>query len=99
MGEPWSDLRPEWVQDALQDFPDRAPEALARRKSLCHFGTAAFEPEDVEYAGEVVAECHQAPFTADFVEAAYQEMAIARAALERAKWMFDNCRTTAHQFA
>src|SRR6266404_1843692 len=45
------------------------------------------EAEDMEQAGKVVAERHQAPFAADLVEPADQEVAIAGPAFERAERM------------
>ena len=65
----------------------------------CHVGDEALETEDVEHAGEVVAERHQAPFAANLVEAANQEMAVSGAAFEGPKGMLDNAGTAAHQLA
>ena len=47
---------------------------------FCHASNEAIEAEDIEHAGEVVTEGHQAPFAADLVEAADQEVAIPGAA-------------------
>src|SRR5690349_15796735 len=66
---------------------------------LCDGGHKALEAEDIEHTGEVVAERHQAPFAADLVEAANEEVAIAGAAFERAEGMLDDGGTTAHQVA
>src|SRR5258705_7318518 len=65
----------------------------------CHVGNEALKAEDIEHAGEVVAERHQAPFAANLVEAANQEVAVSRAAFEGAEGMFDDPGATAHQFA
>src|SRR5664280_2513080 len=70
-----------------------------RSEDLCHASHEALEAEDVENAGEIVAERHQAPFAADLVEAADQEVPVAGAAFERAEGMLDNSGTTAHQIA
>ena len=56
----------------------------------CHAGNEALEPEDVEHAGEVVAERHQAPFAADLVEASNEEVPIAGTAFDGAEGVFDN---------
>ena len=73
--------------------------AFTRTECLCHAGHEALEAEDIEHAGKVVAERHQAPFAAHLVEAANEEVAIAGAAFERAEGMFDDGGTTAHQVA
>ena len=46
---------------------------------------------------KVVAERHQAPFTAHLVEATKEEVPISRTAFDRAEGMFDDSRSTAHQ--
>src|SRR5215510_11051364 len=68
----------------------------------CFFGQAgeeAIEADDAQHAGEVVAQCHQAPFAAHLVEAAHEEVAIASAALEGAEGMFDQPGAAAHDAA
>jgi hypothetical protein len=66
---------------------------------LGEVGEEAVEPDDGEDAGEVVGERHQAPFAADLVEAAHQEMAVAGAAFEGAERMLGEAGATAHQRA
>src|SRR5262245_24135025 len=62
-------------------------------------GEEAIEADDAQHAGEVVAQCHQAPFAAHLVEAAHEEVAIASAALEGAEGMFDQPGAAAHDAA
>src|SRR5204862_7914176 len=52
--------------------------------------------EDVQHAGEVVAERHQAPLAAHLVKAAHQEVAVTGPAFERAERMLDQAGTLAH---
>ena len=59
----------------------------------------AVEAENVEQAGEVVAERHQTPFATHLVEAADEEVLIAGAAFERPEGVLDDGGATAHQFA
>ncbi len=91
-------MRPKRLQSVLKGTHDSCEGVLVRRECLGDACNEALKPEDVEDAGEVVAERHQAPFAANLVEAADQEMAIAGAALESTKGMLDNRRATAHQF-
>src|SRR5690242_20580918 len=49
---------------------------------LGEVGEEAIEAENVEHAGKIVTERHQAPFAADLVEAADQEVLIAGTAFE-----------------
>src|SRR5207249_3373201 len=76
---------------------------LGQNLSLCHpivkERDEVVEADNVQRASEIVAERHQAPFAADLVEAADQEVAIAGAAFERAEWMFDQAGALAHQCA
>src|SRR5216684_4907601 len=65
----------------------------------CHVGNEALEAEDVEHAGEVVAERHQAPFAANLVEATNQEVAVSGTAFNGAEGVLHNPGTTSHQFA
>src|SRR5258705_12662369 len=83
---------PNAVQEGYKSF-------VSCKCLCCHVGNEAFEAEDIEHAGEVVAERHQAPFTANLVEAANQEVAVSGAAFEGTKGMLDDPGTTAHQFA
>ena len=74
-------------------------DVFTQKKHLCrHAGNEALEAEDIEHAGEVVAERHQAPFATYLVEATNEEVPIAGTAFERSKGMLDNGGTTAHQF-
>src|ERR1035438_7098656 len=58
-------------------------------EGFCDGCNEAIEAENVEHAGEVVAERHQAPFAAYLVEAADEEVLIAGAAFERPEGMLD----------
>src|SRR5512144_1267840 len=90
------DQRPKELNATWEGFDS----AFEDSKRLCLCGDLShkfFETEDVEDAGEVIAERHQAPFAADLVEAANQEVSVAGAALERAERVLDNPRTTTHQ--
>src|SRR6516225_5368176 len=55
----------------------------------CDVGHKAIETENVEHAGEIVAERHQAPFAANLVEAANEEVPIAGAAFDGAEGVLD----------
>ena len=55
---------------------------MSHTQLLCEVGCEALEAENVEHAGEIVAERHQAPFTADLFEAADEEVLIPGAAFE-----------------
>ena len=59
----------------------------------------AVEAENVEQAGEVVAERHQTPFATHLVEAADEEVLIAGAAFERPEGVLDDGGAATHQFA
>ena len=59
-------------------------------------GHEAVEAEDVEHAGEVVAERHQAPFAAHLVEAADEEVAVTSPAFEGAEGVFGEFGPAAH---
>src|SRR3984893_3309801 len=63
-----------------------------------HVRDEAVEAENVEHAGEVVAERHQAPFASNLVEAADEEVLIAGAAFERPEGELDDGGAPAHQF-
>jgi len=69
----------------------------ARCNRSCDGCNEALETEDVEHAGKVVTERHQAPFAANLVEAAKEEVAIAGAAFEGAEGVLDNGGPAAHQ--
>ena len=56
----------------------------------------AIEPDDVEHAGEVVAQRHQAPFAAHLVEAADEEVAVAGAAFERTEGVIGEFGAAVH---
>ena len=95
-------MRPDQLPNELNAAWEGFDSAFEDSKRLCLCGDLShkfFETEDVEDAGEVVAERHQAPFAADLVEAANQEVAVAGTALEGAKGMLDNSGTTTHQLA
>src|SRR5260221_10897199 len=93
-------MRPECRQNELDAVQGGGKSVFARQKHLCyHVCDEALETEDIEHAGEVVAERHQAPFAAHLVEAANEEVTIAGAAFERAEGMLDDGGTTAHQVA
>src|ERR1700686_4477497 len=68
-------------------------------KGFCDGCNEAIEAENVEHAGEVVAERHQAPFAANLVEAADEEVLIAGAAFERPEGGLDDGGAAPHQFA
>ena len=57
-----------------------------------------FKAKNVENASEVIAERHQAPFTANLVEASNQKVPIARAAFDCPKRMLDDGGSASHQF-
>src|SRR5947209_5603158 len=59
----------------------------ARGEPFAYVCDKTVEPDDVEHAGEVVAQRHQAPLAAHLVESAQQEVAIAGAAFECAEGM------------
>src|SRR5262245_66646017 len=84
------------------DSSHRGAEKTQKGAFGCFFGQAgeeAIEADDAQHAGEVVAQCHQAPFAAHLVEAAHEEVAIASAALEGAEGMFDQPGAAAHDAA
>src|SRR5882757_11194321 len=97
--ERWRDTEPKCLQNEPYPLRGGYRRVLAQGNCLCDGGHKALEAEDIEHAGKVVTERHQAPFAADLVEAANQKVAIAGAAFERAKGMFDDGGTTAHQLA
>src|ERR1035438_2512373 len=68
-------------------------------EGFCDGCNEAIEAENVEHAGEVVAERHQAPFAAYLVEAADEEVLIAGAAFERPEGMLDDGGAATHQLA
>ena len=93
-------IRPEFPQNepnAVQGGCRSAP-AKEGGKFCCHAGDKALEAEDVEDAGEIVTERHQAPFAAHLVEAAEEEVPVSGAAFDRAEGMLDDRRSTTHQF-
>src|ERR1700761_4302185 len=71
---------------------------MSHTQLLCEVGSEALEAENVEHAGEIVAERHQAPFATNLFEAADQEVLIAGAAFERPERMLDDGGASAHQF-
>src|ERR1700728_2111443 len=75
------------------------PSGLARCEGLGDACNELLEAENVEQAGEVVAERHQAPFATDLIEAADEEVLIAGAAFERPEGVLDDGGAAAHQFA
>jgi len=91
-------FRPECLQSALKEAPDGWKVGFAQQDRLGHDCNEALKAEDIENAGEVVAERHQAPFAANLVETANQEVPVAGAAFERPEGMLDNGGTAAHQF-
>jgi hypothetical protein len=88
---------PECAQNTVGRVPEGCEGALTRQKGSCDASHETFEAEDVEDAGKVVAERHQAPFTANFVEAPNKEVPIAGAAFDSAEGMFDDGGSSAHQ--
>ncbi|MEA2948773.1 MAG: hypothetical protein QOI40_4103, partial [Alphaproteobacteria bacterium] len=66
---------------------------------FAHGYDKAVEPDDVEHAGEVVAQRHQAPLAAHLVEAAHEEVAIAGTAFERAEGMLSEGGPAPHYSA
>ena len=85
--------------DAVQEGFENAFED-GEGPCLCYdLSHKILETEDVERAREVIAERHQAPFATYLVEAADEKVTVAGAAFEGAEGVFDNPRTTAHQFA
>src|ERR1700753_3893127 len=71
---------------------------MSHTQLLCEVGCEALEAENVEHAGEIVAERHQAPFATNLFEAADQEVLIAGAAFERPERMLDDGGAPSHQF-
>src|SRR4051812_29386355 len=54
------------------------------------------EAEDAEHAGEVVAQCHQAPFAAHLFESADEEVAVTSPAFEGAEGVFGKFGPATH---
>src|SRR5437016_2463785 len=76
--EPSRDVSQECLQNKRNRPQSGSKAAFAGYACLlCHVRDEAVEAENVEHAGEVVAECHQAPFAANLVEAADEEVLIA----------------------
>src|ERR1700730_16071231 len=93
-------MRPECSQNNPNALGGDGKGAFVRQTHLCgHAGNEALETEDIEHAGEVVAKRHQAPFAANLVEAAKEEVPIAGAAFDCAERMLDKPGATAHQLA
>ena len=59
-------------------------------------GHETVEAEDAEPPGEVVAQCHQAPFAAHLVETADEEVAVAGPAFEGTEGVFGEFGSAAH---
>jgi hypothetical protein len=70
--------------------------ASLRQPSPGKVGGEAVDADNVEHAGKVVGERHEAPLAAHLVEASQQEVAVAGAAFERAERVFSQAGTAAH---
>ena len=90
---------PECAQKGLNAVQGARKGVLERCECPGQVRDKVLEAQDVEHAGEVVAECHQAPFATYLVEAAKEKVPIAGAAFERAEGMLDDGGPTAHQVA
>jgi len=84
-----------WFAETFDEAPSQTHDAA--REELAAL-VKALEAKDVEDTGKVVTERHQAPFAANLVEAAHQEVAIAGAAFESAEGMLHDGGAAAHQF-
>ena len=94
---PRRNVRQKLLQRGLEAVHGCSRGAVARQKHLGQARNEALDAEDVEDACEVVAKRHQAPFSANLVEAAKQEVAVSCAALDRAEGMLGDGEPAAHQ--
>jgi hypothetical protein len=79
--------------DGAFEQPDRQTSI-----SACQIGQEPI-PQNAEHSEEVVAQCHQAPFAADLVEAAHEEVPISGAAFECAEGMLSEGGPASHDGA
>src|SRR5258708_38331619 len=97
--EPRRDVHQKPVQGDLEAGRGYSRGAQARQKHLGDACNEALEAHNVENAGEVVTERHQAPFAANLVEAANKEVAVSGAAFVSAEGMLHTGGAEAPLFA
>src|SRR5262249_42273638 len=75
---------------------ESAEQAQKKTPKGSQMGHEGVDADDLEHAGEVVAQRHQAPFAANLVEAADQEVPVTSPAFERAEGMLGEFGAAAH---